>query len=108
MDIDLTQYGLNIQQNLLTIGFEWSATQIRWYVFDATGNEQTIRIVYKDNGDGYLAEDEIPAYAWPVDNTRIMINHWHGDNSQQGVYFPGQYFSDNAWAYYDFIEYIPH
>src|SRR5690606_25864038 len=73
-DIDLGQYGLNIQQNLLTIGFDWRENHIRWYVFDAAGNEQTIRTVYKDNGDGYLAADEIPAYAWPVDNTKIMLN----------------------------------
>ncbi|PIW62661.1 family 16 glycosylhydrolase [Shewanella sp. CG12_big_fil_rev_8_21_14_0_65_47_15] len=107
-DIDLGQYGLNIQQNLLTIGFDWRQNYIRWYVFDASGNEQTLRTVYKDNGDSYLASDEIPAYAWPVDNTKIMINHWHGDNSQDGFYFPGQYFGGNGWAYYDFIEYIPH
>lgn len=108
LDIDLTQYGLNIQQDLLTIGFDWNPSQIRWYVYDASGNEQTLRTVYKDNGDGYLANDEIPAYAWPVDNTRIMINHWHGDNSHSGFYFPGQYYAGAAWAYYDFIEYIPH
>ncbi|OGO79560.1 MAG: beta-glucanase [Chromatiales bacterium RIFOXYA1_FULL_46_5] len=107
-DIDLTQYGLNIQQNLLSIGFDWSASQIRWYVYDAQGQEQTIRTLYKDNGDGHLAANEIPAQAWPVDLTRIMLNHWHGDNSEQGYYFPGQYDQQSGWAYYDFIEYIPH
>lgn len=106
-DIDLGQYGLNIQQNLLAIGFDWSESQIRWYVYDADGNEQTIRTVYRDNSDSYLAADEIPAYAWPVDKTRIMINHWHGDNSQEGFYFPGQYSGNSSWVYYDFIEYIP-
>ncbi|OFC70008.1 family 16 glycosylhydrolase [Alteromonas confluentis] len=107
-DVPLGQYGLNIQNDLLTIGFDWSETQIRWYVYDSSGNEQTVRVVYKDNGDGYIASDEIPAYAWPVDNTKIMINHWHGDNSAEAFYFPGQYYHQTAWAYYDFLEYIPH
>lgn len=108
MDIDLGPYGLNIQQDLVTVGFDWTATQIRWFAYDAQGNERTLRTVYKDNGDGHLAADEIPAYAWPVDDTKLMINHWHGDNSQEGFYFPGQYNGETAWAYYDFIEYIPH
>lgn len=107
-DIDLTPYGLNIQQSLLAIGFEWNEQQIRWFVYDAHGAEQTIRTVYKAFGSGPLAANQIPAYAWPVDHAKIMINHWHGDNSEEAGYFPGHYSGDTAWAYYDFIEYIPH
>ncbi len=106
-DIDLSQYGLDYRENLLTIGFDWSSNAIRWYLFDANGHEQTIRTVYKENGDGHLAENEIPAYAWPIDNSKIMINHWHGDNSVEANYFPGQYYGASSWVYYDFIEYIP-
>ena len=106
-DIDLSQFGLDYRENLLMIGFDWSSNVIRWYLYDANGQEQTIRTVYKDNGDGVLANNEIPAYAWPVDNTKIMINHWHGDNSQEANYFPGQYYGASSWVYYDFIEYIP-
>lgn len=106
-DIDLTQYGVNIQRDIVNIGFHWTASQIRWYVDDAQGNEQTIRTLYKDNGDGVITENEVPAYAWPVNLTRIMINHWHGDNSTQAYYFPGQYSYQPTWAYYDFIEFIP-
>lgn len=106
-DIDLGQYGLNIQQDLVRIGFDWKSGRIDWYVYDAWGNRQTIRTVYKDNGDGYIAGNEIPQYAWPSDPTRIMINHWHGDNSQQALYFPGEYFWENTWAYYDYLEYSP-
>ncbi|MFC3034378.1 family 16 glycosylhydrolase [Pseudoalteromonas fenneropenaei] len=107
-DIDLSQYGLDYRENLLTIGFDWSNSAIRWYLYDANGQERTIRMVYKDNGDGVLAYNEIPAYAWPVDKTKIMINHWYGDNSQQANYFPGQYYGASSWVYYDFIEYIPY
>ena len=64
--------------------------------------------MYKDNGDGVIADNEIPGYAWPIDKTKIMINQWNGDNSTQGNYFPGQYYDSPSWAYYDFIEYIPH
>ncbi|MGB6139729.1 MAG: family 16 glycosylhydrolase [Pseudoalteromonas rhizosphaerae] len=106
-DIDLSQFGLDYRENLLTIGFDWSSNSIRWYLYDAQGNEQTLRVLYKDNGDGHLAENEIPAYAWPMDNTKIMINQWNGDNSTEGYYFPGQYYGSPSWAYYDFIEYIP-
>ena len=108
LDIDLTQFGLNIQQDLVTIGFDWGANQIQWYVWDPAGTKRILRTVYKDNGDGHIANNEIPAYAWPVDTTKIMINHWHGDNSQSGLYFPGQYSQQSAWAYYDYIEYAPH
>ncbi|MCU4674054.1 family 16 glycosylhydrolase [Catenovulum sp. 2E275] len=108
LDIDLAQYGLNIQQNLVSIGFDWGSNQIQWYVWDSNGAKQILRTVYKDNGDGHIANDEIPAYAWPVDPTKIMINHWHGDNSQNAFYFPGQYAAQAAWAYYDYIEYVPH
>lgn len=107
LDVDLTQYGLNVQQAVLTVGFEWTATEIRWYVYDAKGHEQTIRTVRKANDDGHLTAHEIPAYAWPVEPTRIMLNHWHGDNSAAGYQFPGWYDRQSAWAYYDFIEYIP-
>lgn len=106
--IDLTPYGLNIQQDLLTIGFEWGEQQIRWFVFDANGVEQTIRTVFKTANSGPLTNDQIPAYAWPVDHAKVMINHWHGDNSEEAGYFPGRYGGESTWAYYDFIEYIPH
>ncbi|MEM5478274.1 family 16 glycosylhydrolase [Pseudoalteromonas fuliginea] len=104
-DIDLAQFGVNIQNELVEIGFEWSVNQIRWFIYNSEGTEQTIRVMYKDNGDGNLTNNEIPAYAWPVDNTKLMINHWHGDNSEQAYYFPGQYYQSSAWAYYDFIQY---
>ena len=107
-DIDLGQYGLNITQNLVTIGFDWSSWKIEWFVYDAWGNQQIIRTLYKDNGDGYVANNEIPQYAWPQDPTRIMLNHWHGDNSASGLYFPGEYYWENTWAYYDYLEYAPH
>jgi beta-glucanase (GH16 family) len=107
-DIDLGQYGLNITQDLVTIGFDWSSWKIEWYVYDAWGNQQVIRTLYKDNGDGYVANNEIPQYAWPQDPTRIMLNHWHGDNSASGMYFPQEYFWENTWAYYDYLEYVPH
>ncbi|NOU50574.1 family 16 glycosylhydrolase [Pseudoalteromonas sp. JBTF-M23] len=107
-DIDLGGYGLNVKENLLTVGFDWTQSQIRWFVYDTQGNQQTIRVVHRDNGDGFLASNEIPVWAWPIDDTKIMINHWHGDNSADALYFPGQYYNDSAWAYYDFIEYIPH
>ena len=107
-DIDLSQFGLDYRENLLTIGFDWSSSSIRWYLYDSQGNEKTIRVMYKDNGDGVIADNEIPGYAWPIDKTKIMINQWNGDNSTQGNYFPGQYYGSPSWAYYDFIEYIPH
>ncbi|WP_347331671.1 family 16 glycosylhydrolase [Marinimicrobium locisalis] len=107
-DIDLGQYGLNITRDLVHIGFDWSSWRIQWFVTDAWGNQQVIRTLYRDNGDGYVANNEIPQYAWPSDPTRLMINHWHGDNSTDGYYFPGEYFWENTWAYYDYIEYSPH
>ncbi|MEL0645971.1 family 16 glycosylhydrolase [Pseudoalteromonas agarivorans] len=104
-DIDLDQFDVNIQNDLVKIGFEWSQQQIRWFIYNSQNEEQTLRVAYKDNGDGRLSSNEIPAYAWPVDPTKLMINHWHGDNSQQAYYFPGQYYQSPAWAYYDFIQY---
>lgn len=106
-DIGLGQFGLNVQENVLTIGFQWTADKIEWYVYDENGTEQIIRTLHKDNNDGYISADEIPAHAWPTDDARIMINQWHGDNSSSGLYFPGQYYQQASWAYYDFIEYIP-
>jgi endo-1,3-1,4-beta-glycanase ExoK len=107
-DIGLGQYGLDVRQNVLTIGFDWQSWKIDWYVYDQSGNYQVIRTMYKDNGDGNIAFNEIPQYAWPQDPARIMINHWHGDNSSQAQNFPGRYNQNNAWAYYDYIEYQPH
>lgn len=104
-DINLGQYGLDIKANLLHIGFEWSSWKIEWYVYDSSGNRIVLRTVYIDNGDGYVAANEIPQYAWPKDPARLMINHWHGDNSANGLYFPGNYNWTDAWAYYDYIEY---
>ncbi len=107
-DIGLGQYGLDVRQNVLTIGFDWQSWKIDWYVYDQSGNYQVIRTMYKDNGDGNIAFNEIPQYAWPQDPARIMINHWHGDNSSQAQNFPGWYNQNDAWAYYDYIEYQPH
>lgn len=107
-DISLSQYGLDITQDLVTIGFDWTDSKIEWYLYDVWGNHQVIRTLYKDTGDGYIAANEVPAYAWPTDATRIMINHWHGDNSASAMYFPQEYFWQNAWAYYDYVEYLPH
>ncbi|GDY25933.1 beta-glucanase [Agarivorans sp. Toyoura001] len=106
-DIDLGQYGLNIHQDMVHIGFDWSSWKIDWYLIDSSGNTRIIRSLYKDNGDGYVAANEVPQYAWPVDPTRIMINHWHGDNSADAQYFPQEYFNQNNWAYYDYLEYTP-
>lgn len=106
-DIDLGQYGLNIYQDLIHIGFDWSSWKVDWYVIDPSGNTRIIRTLYRDNGDGYVASNEVPQYAWPVDSTRIMINHWHGDNSDSAMYFPQQYYWQNNWAYYDYLEYVP-
>jgi len=107
-DIDLGQYGLNIKENLLSIGFDWSSWKIEWYVYDQAGNYQLLRTVYIDNGDGYVAANEIPQYAWPKDPARLMINHWHGDNSGDAQFFPGNYSGQDTWAYYDYIEYQAH
>lgn len=106
-DIDMGQYGLNVKENVLTIGFEWHSWKIEWYAYDQRGNHHTIRTLYRDNGDGYVAANELPQYAWPKDPAKIMINHWHGDNSESGLYFPGWYDQRSAWAYYDYIEYAP-
>src|SRR5690606_18523517 len=73
---------------------------------DAWGNHHVIRTVYK-NTAGQSSLNQIPAYAWPTDPTRLMINHWHGDNSQEGLYFPGQYNNQTAWAYYDYLSFNP-
>ncbi|MEJ2045859.1 MAG: family 16 glycosylhydrolase [Reinekea sp.] len=107
-DIDLGQYGLNVTENVLTIGFDWQSWKIDWYVYDQWGNYRVIRTMYRDNGDGYIANNEVPQYAWPKDSTRFMINNWHGDNSGQAQSFPGWYNQESAWAYYDYIEYQPH
>jgi hypothetical protein len=104
LDIGLSQYGIDIKNDLVKIGFEWSSTKIDWYLDDAWGNRHTIRTVYK-NTAGQSSLNQIPAYAWPVDPARLMINHWHGDNSQSGLFFPKQYNNQTAWAYYDYIEY---
>lgn len=107
-DIDLGQYGLNIKENLLHIGFDWSSWKIEWYVYDSKGDYKKLRTVYIDNGDGYVAANEIPPYAWPKDPARIMINHWNGDNSSDAQYFPGNYSGQDTWAYYDYLEYVAH
>jgi endo-1,3-1,4-beta-glycanase ExoK len=106
-DIDLGQYGLNIYDGLVNIGFDWSSWRIQWFVYDASGAYRAIRTVYKDNGDGHIAANEIPQYAWPQDPAKIMLNHWHGDNSANAMYFPGQYDHADNWAYYDYLEYSP-
>lgn len=107
-DVDLGQYGLDVKQNVLTIGFDWHSWKIDWFVYDQWGNYRVIRTIYRDNGDGHVAANEIPQHAWPRDPARIMINHWHGDNSGSAQYFPGWYNWNNAWAYYDYIEFQPH
>lgn len=104
-DINLGQFGLDVKQNLLHVGIDWFSWKIDWYVYDQWGNYRVIRTLYKDNGDGHIAGNEVPAWAWPKDPARIMINHWHGDNSAQAQYFPKSYNWQNAWAYYDYIEY---
>lgn len=106
LDIGLSQYGVDIKNDVVRIGFEWSDTQIQWYLYDAWGNHHVIRTVYK-NTSGQSSLNQIPAYAWPTDPTRLMINHWHGDNSQEGLYFPGQYNNQTAWAYYDYLSFNP-
>jgi len=105
LDIGLDQYGVNIQQDLVTIGFEWGANRIQWYL-DTPSGRQVIRTVTR-NTAGISSLNEIPAYAWPSDPTRIMINHWHGDNTANGLNFPGQYHQQSAWAYYDYLAYWP-
>lgn len=105
-DIGLDQYGVDIKNDLVKIGFEWTSNSIRWYVYDANGSRQIIRTITKSS-NGQSGQNQIPAYAWPTDLTRIMINHWHGDNSQNAMYFPGQYNNQSAWAYYDYVEYSP-
>jgi beta-glucanase (GH16 family) len=107
-DVDLGQFGLNIEQNLVTIGFDWSSWKIEWFVYDHRGNYQVVRKVYKDNGDGYVAPNEIPGYAWPKDPSKLMINHWNGDNSNDALYFPGYHNGAGSWAYYDYLEYRSH
>lgn len=105
LDIGLDQYGVNIQHDLVTIGFEWGQNRIRWYL-DTPSGRHIIRTVTRSTA-GISSLNQIPAYAWPKDPARIMINHWHGDNTANALYFPGQYHQQGAWAYYDYLMYHP-
>ena len=103
--IDLTPYNINPVNAAVQVGFDWSATQVSWFIFDSNGNKQYLRTVTNSNATNC---DCVPSYAWPDQAANIYANYWHGDNNDPSSvqYFPLMYNYDGGTASYDFVQYI--
>lgn len=98
-DIYLGSYGVNFTTGYVAAGFEWKPNTIKWFVWNAAGKKTYLRTVTRGV--------DIPWDKWPVSETRVMINYWHGDNSSQALYFPKRYTWGSGVASYDWVEYYP-
>ncbi len=70
-----------------TLGFEWRADFVRWFSVDAGGKETTLRQL-------------TVSISTPM---RLMMNHWHGDASDDGVGFLGRWQGGGGPAEYDWV-----
>lgn len=71
-----------------TLGFEWRADFVRWFSVDAEGRENTLRRLD-------IAIDT------PM---KLMLNHWVGDNSADGISFLGRWKGIGGPAEYDWVK----
>lgn len=71
-----------------TLGFEWREGFVRWFTVNPNGSETTIR-------------HHVIAVSAPM---RLMLNHWRGDNSPDGINFLGQWNGGGGPAYYDWVK----
>lgn len=71
-----------------TLGFEWRADFVRWFSVDAAGKETTLRHMNI-------------AISTPM---RLMMNHWYGDNSADGIGFLGRWSGGGGPAEYDWVK----
>lgn len=71
-----------------TLGFEWRAGSVRWFSVGADGRETTLRRM------------EI-AIDTPM---KLMMNHWVGDNSADGISFLGRWTGQGGPAEYDWVK----
>ncbi len=103
--ISLSSYNINPVNAAVQVGFDWSATQISWFIYDSGGTKHYIRTITNSSATGC---DCIPSYAWPSQGANIYANYWHGDNSNSNSvnYFPLTYSGASGTASYDFVQYI--
>lgn len=103
--ISLAPYNVNPVNGPVQVGFDWSATQISWFIFDSSGNKHYIRTITNSNAANC---DCVPAYAWPNNGANIYANYWEGDNTNYNsvTYFPLKYNGASGTASYNFIQYI--
>lgn len=71
-----------------TLGFEWRENFVRWFRVEANGSETTIR-------------HQVISVAAPM---RLMLNHWHGDNSPDSIGFLGSWSGGGGPAQYDWVK----
>ncbi len=103
--ISLAPYNIDPTRAPVQVGFDWSATQISWFVFDSNGDKHYLRTVTNSTATNC---DCIPAYAWPSRPANIFANYWEGDNGNYDSvnYFPLTYDYGSGSAVYNFIQYI--
>ena len=103
--VSLSSYNINPVNGPVQVGFDWSPTQISWFIYDSAGTKHYIRTIINSTATGC---DCIPQSHWPTQAANIYANYWEGDNSNYDsvTYFPLTYSGASGTASYNFVQYI--